>query len=123
MTSLGNSRSCAAIPGFFPVCKTGVVTPAQGVARQLDTLPTPSSCGSTSTRSRGWRLPGQLFDAGVAATDVFAKTGDDRGLAQIVRVNPAMVRRHDAHHIDPNLIHLVYEPFADRHRWTIVGPL
>src|SRR5262249_8331661 len=21
------------------------------------------------------------------------------------------------------LIHLVYEPFADRHRWTIVGPL
>src|SRR5262249_40838320 len=41
----------------------------------------------------------------------------------VVRVNPAMIGRHDAHHIDADLIHLVYEPFADGHRWTIVGPL
>ena len=29
MNSLGNPRPCHAIPGFFPVCKTGVLTPAQ----------------------------------------------------------------------------------------------
>jgi hypothetical protein len=59
MNLLGNSRRCAVIPGFFPVC-TSVVTPAHnGVAGQLDRLPTLSSCSSTSTRSRGWRLPSQ----------------------------------------------------------------
>src|SRR5262249_36607519 len=93
------------------------------LSRQLDTLPTPSSCSSSSTPRATGACRVNLFDAGVAATDVFAKTGDDRGVAQIVRVNPAMRRRHDGHHIDPNLIHLVYEPFADRHRWTIVGLL
>src|SRR5215472_11842505 len=29
MNALDNPRICAAIPGFFPACKTGVVTPAQ----------------------------------------------------------------------------------------------
>src|SRR5262245_58749401 len=29
MNSLGNPRRCGAIPGFFPVCKTGALTPAQ----------------------------------------------------------------------------------------------
>jgi hypothetical protein len=29
----------------------------------------------------------------------------------------------DGGHVDAKLIHLVNEPFADGHHWTIVGPL
>ena len=52
MSSLINSRRCAAIPGFFPVCKS-VVTPAQTVAHANSTRAGCDGCFSPKRETIG----------------------------------------------------------------------